>query len=326
MISRRLFACAVSIGMMAAHAGGAWSQDFPKRPIRIIVPGTGNFFDIAARLYALEISGPLGQPVIVDNRANGIISAEITAKAPADGYTLLISTGSLWLAPLIQTNVPFDPVRDFAPITLTTQSPLVLVVHPSLPVTSARDLINLAKSRPGALNYAVPTVGSTAHLAAELFKSMAGINIVQVGYRSSGPATVDLMAGQVQLMFSVTGGVAQHVKTGKLRALGVSTALPTPLVPGVPTLAASGLPGFVAVSTAGMLAPARTPAAVVNRLNLEFVRALNKPELKEKLFDMGVEAISSTPEPATFALSGGLLALGLTMPPTLLARADELIE
>ncbi len=308
MIARRLLACIVAMNM--AGAGAAWAQDYPKRPVRIIVPGTGNFFDIAARLYALEITGPLGQQVIVDNRANGIVAAEATAKAPADGYTLLISTGTLWLSPFIQTAAPFDPVRDFAPITLTTQSPLVLVVHPSLPVSSVRDLISLARARPGALNYAVPTVGSTAHLGAELFKSMAGINIVQVGYRSSGPATVDLMAGQVQMMFSVAGGVSQHVKSGRLKALAVSTAQPTPLVPGLPTVAASGLPGFAMVSTAGMLAPARTPAPIINRLNQEFVRALNKPELREKLFDMGVEAISSSPEEFAAFIKSDMARMG----------------
>ncbi|MBI2316206.1 MAG: tripartite tricarboxylate transporter substrate binding protein [Betaproteobacteria bacterium] len=293
MSSWRLPARVLPAVMMAANA--AWAQDYPNRVVRIIVPGTGNFFDIAARLYAQELSGPLGQQVIVDNRANGIVAAEVTAKAPPDGHTLLISTGSLWLAPFIQPSVSFDPVRDYAPITMTTRSPLVLVVHPSLPVASVRDLIRLAKARPGALNYAIPTVGSTGHLAVELFKSMAGIDIVQVGYRSSGPATIDLMAGQVQLMFSVTGGVAQHVKTGRLKALAVSTAQPTALVPGVPTVAESGLPGFSIVSTAGMLAPANTPAAVINRLNQEFVRVLTKPELKERLFNLGVEAINSSP-------------------------------
>jgi tripartite-type tricarboxylate transporter receptor subunit TctC len=192
-------------GDVAAGRDAAWAQEYPNRVIRILVPGTGNFFDIAARLYAKEIAGPLGQPVIVDNRANGIIAAEVAAKAPPDGHTLLISTGSLWIAPLMQTVTGYDALRDFAPITLTTRSPLLLLVHPSLPVASVKDLIHLARSRPGALNYAIPTAGSTAHLAAELFKSTAGIDIVQVGYRSSGPATVDLMAGHVQLMFSVTG-------------------------------------------------------------------------------------------------------------------------
>lgn len=308
MISRRSLACLVSLGLLAA--GAARAQDFPNRVIRIVVPGTGNFFDIAARLYAKEISGPLGQPVIVDNRANGIIAAEVTAKAPPDGHTLLISTGSLWIAPLIQTAVTFDPVRDFAPITLTTRSPLLLVVHPSLPVTSVRDLISLARARPGALNYAIPTVGSTGHLAAELFKSAAGINIVQVGYRSSGPATVDLMAGHVQLMFSVTAGVTEYVKSGRLKALAVSTAQPTPLAPGLPTISATGLPGFAIVSVAGMLAPANTPAPIINRLNLEFVRALKSAELKEKLFKMGVEAASSSPEEFAAFIKSDMARMG----------------
>jgi tripartite-type tricarboxylate transporter receptor subunit TctC len=290
-----LFAGALAAGAMIAWASTSWSQQYPNRVIRILVPGTGNFFDIAARLYAKEIAGPLGQPVIVDNRANGIIAADATAKAAPDGYTLLISTGSTWFAPLMQT-VPFDPVKDFAPITLTTRSPLLLVVHPSLPVASVRDLIKLARSKPGQLNYAIPTIGSTGHLAAEFFKSSAGLNIVQVPYRSSGPATVDLMAGHVQLMFSVTGGVSEHVKSGRLKALAVTTEQPTALAPGVPTIAATGLPGFSIVSVAGMLTTAGTPAPIIARLNKELVRALTSPELKERLFQLGVDAIHSTPE------------------------------
>ncbi len=310
MIPRRLLACVVLPGLLAAGAGMAWAQNYPLRPIRIIVPGTGNFFDIAARLYAKEISGPLGQPVIVDNRANGIAAAELTAQSPADGHTLLISTGTLWLAPFIQEKVSFDPVRDYAPITLTTRSPLVLIVHPSLPVASASDLIKLAKAKPGVLNYAVPGVGSTAHLAAELFKSMAAINTVQVGYRSSGAAVIDLMAGHVQWMFSVTGGVAEHVKSGKLKALAVSTAQPTALVPGLPTIAATGLPGFSAVSTAGMFAPANTPAAIIHRLNQEFVRVLNTADMKERLFKLGVDGVGTTPEEFAAFIKADMAGMG----------------
>ena len=288
-------ACALAAALAALVAHPAAAQEFPVKPIRILVPGSGNFFDVAARIIAQGTAGPLGQPVIVDNRATGTITAELVAKAAPDGYTLLIATGTLWLLPFMQ-QVPFDPVKDFAPITLTTRSPTVLVVHPSLPVKSVRDLIALAKSKPGVLNYATGSNGATGHLAAELFKSMSGVNMVRIGYKGSAPALIDLIAGQVQLLFAVTGSVAPHVKSGTLRALGITSAQPSQLFPGLPTIAASGLPGFVAVSTAGMFAPARTPAPIISRLNREIVRVLTGSEVRDKLFTLGVDVVGSTPE------------------------------
>ena len=299
-----------SAGMLALGAVAAYSQDYPAKPIRLVVPGTGNSFDIAARLIAQGISAPLGQPVIVDNRANGTIAAETVAKAPPDGYTLLVNGSNLWLLPFLQSNVPYDPVRDFLPITLTTRSPTILVVHPSLPVKSVRDLIALAKSSPGGMNYASGSTGSTNHLAAELFKSMAGVNIVRIGYKGSGPALVDLIAGHVQMMFSVTGSVAPHMKSGKLKALAVTSAQPSTLAPGLPTVAASGLPGFAAVSDAGMFAPAKTPTAIVTRLNQEIVRVLNSTEVKEKFLGTGVETVGSSPEQLAATVKADSARLG----------------
>ena len=299
-----------SAGMVALSFTAAYCQDFPTKPIRLVVPGTGNSFDIAARLIAQGISGPLGQPVIVDNRANGTIAAETVAKAPPDGYTLLVNGSNLWLLPFLQSNVPYDPVRDFLPITLTTRSPTILVVHPSLPVKSVRDLIALAKSSPGRMNYASGSTGSTNHLAAELFKSMAGVNIVRIGYKGSGPALVDLIAGHVQMMFSVTGSVAPHMKSGRMKALAVSSAQPSTLAPGLPTVAASGLPGFSAVSDAGMFAPAKTQAAIITRLNQEVVRVLNSAEVKEKFLGTGVETVGSSPEQLAATVKADSARLG----------------
>ncbi len=298
------------IAAMAMLLAGATSaQEYPSKPIKIIVPGTGNFFDIAARIIAQEITGPLGQPVIVDNRPNGIISAELVAKAAPDGYTLLIGTGTLWLAPYMQ-EVSFDPIKDFAPITLTTRSPTVLIVHPSLPVKSVKDLMALAKAKPGVLNYATGSTGATGHLAAELFKSMAHIDMVRIGYKGSGPALIDLLAGQVQLMFAVTGSVAPFVKSGKVRAVAITSAQPSPLMPGLPTVAASGLPGFVAVSVAGLLAPARTPPVIINRLQSEISRALKRPDIKDKFLNIGVDTVGSTSEEFATTIKAEMATMG----------------
>jgi tripartite-type tricarboxylate transporter receptor subunit TctC len=298
-----------ALGMFLLSVTLASAQEYPNRPIRITVPGSGNFFDIAARIFAHELTEPLGQPVIVDNRATGIIAAELVAKAPPDGYTLLISTGTLWLAPFMQ-QVTFDALRDFAPITLTTRSPTVLVVHPTLPVKSVKDLIALARSRPGMLNYATGSIGSTGHMAVELFRDMADLKMVRVGYKGSGPALIDLMAGQVQLMFSTTGSVSPHVKSGKLKALAVSTAEPSPLVPGLPTVAASGLPGFSIVSNAGLFVPAKTPAAIVARLNQELVRILHRADMREKFFGMGVESAGTTSEEFAAFIKADIVKMG----------------
>ncbi len=300
-------AALISAGL-AIGAGTACAQDYPSKPIRIIVPGIGNSFDIAARQIAQGMS--LGQPVIVDNRPPGVIPGQVVAQSPPDGYTLLYSGSSLWLGQYLQKSTPYDVIKDFVPITLTTRSPTVLVVHPSLPVKSAKDLIALARSRPGALNYASGATGAVNHLTAELFKSMAKVDIVRVAYRGGGPALMDLIAGQVQLMFAVSGSVAPHMKTGRLKALAVTSAQPTELAPGLPTLAATGLPEFEAVSNAGIFAPARTPKPIVDRLNQEIVRALAKPDVREKFFSSGVEPVGSTPAQLEAAVKAEMVKMG----------------
>ncbi len=286
----------VSIAALAVNVACAQNQNYPNRVIRVVVGGVGGSLDITARLIAQGISGPMGLAVVVDNRPSVVTAAEVVAKSPPDGYTLLMTGSNLWLLPLIQSNISFDPIKDFTAITLATKSPSLLVVHPSLPVKNVKELIALAKARPGQLNYASGSTGSASHLAAELFKARAGINIMRINYKSAALGLVDLMGGQVQIMFPVAASVAGYLKSGKLKALAVTSLKPSPLTPGVPTVAASGLPGYESVSITGVFAPAHLPEAITTRLNREVVRALNSEEAHEKFNSSGVEALGSTPD------------------------------
>ena len=268
-------------------------QPFPNRPVRIVSSEPGSSNDFFARLIAQGLTASLGQQVIVDNRA--IMAGDIVAKAVPDGHTLLSYGTPLWLAPLLRDNVPWDPLRDFAPISWTTSSPNILCVHPSVTAKSPQELIALAKAKPGALNYASSSAGSAAHLAAELFKAMAGVNIVRVGYKGTGSALNAVIGGEVQMMFAGTSAVALHVKSGRLRALAITSAQRSTLVPDLPTVAASGLPGYESSLILGMQAPAKTPVAIITRLHREIVQILNRPDVKEKLFNTGTEVVASTP-------------------------------
>ena len=256
----------------------------------------GSSADFLTRIMAQGLTSGLGQQVVVDNRGStgGIIAAHTVAGALADGYTLLSYSNTIWITPLLRRNVPYDPVKDLAPITLPVNSPLVLVVHPSVPVKSVTEVIELAKSKPGALNYGSPGSGAPTQIAAELFKSMAGVNIVSVPYKGAGPALNALMAAEVQLMFATAGGAAMHTKAGRLRAVAVTSAQPSALLPGLPTVAAS-LPGYESIACYGIFAPARTPAAIIGRLNLEIVKVLNSAATKERLHSAGVEVVGSSP-------------------------------
>jgi tripartite-type tricarboxylate transporter receptor subunit TctC len=278
--------------MLAYAAVTAAAQDYPMKSIRIVTSEAGGGNDLASRLIGQGLSAVLGQPVITDNR--GISGYDLVAKASADGYTLLLHGAPFWLAPLLQ-KMPYDPVRDFAPITLAIRQPNMIVVHPSLAATSVKELIALAKAKPDELNYGAASLGSSSHLAAELFKSMAGVRITRIGYKSGGAASTALLAGEVQMLFVSVASSAPFVKTGKLRALAVTSAEPSVFAPGYPTVAASGLPGFEAVSMAGVFAPAKTPAAIITRLNREIVRVLHEPGVKDRLFNTGVEVIGNTP-------------------------------
>lgn len=286
---------------VAASVNLASAQNFPSKLIRIVTNGAGTSFDITSRIIAQGITAPLGQSVIVDNRANGVIASELVTNAPPDGHTLLVSGGILWIFPILQGKA-YDPLKEFASVTLAALSPLLLVVHPSLPVKSVRELIAIAKAHPGQLNYASGATGSVNHLAGELFRTMSHVNIVRIGYKNATPALNDLIAGEVQFMFPVTGVVAQHLKTGRLRAVAVTSAERSALAPGLPTISESGLPGYESVSITAVLAPAKTPEAVIGRLNQEIVKVLTRPEVKQNFFNTGVESVGSTPQQLTQAM------------------------
>ena len=307
MLMPRVVGWMFSVGMMVLGTGVVSGQNYPNKPIRILTTAPGSGADLVGRLIAPRLLDSLAQPVVIDNR--GIIAIETVARAPADGYTLVLYGSPLWLLPFMRDNVPWDPLRDFSPITLAVSTPNVLVVHPSVPVKSVKELIALAKARPGELNYA-STTGSTPHLGAELFKAMAGIDIVHIPYKGTGPAILALLGGQVQAMFPAVGSAVPYVKSGKLRALAVTSAQPSALAPGLPTVAAAGLPGYEAVSIIGILAPAGTRATIIGRLNQEIVRILNQTNVKEQLFSTGVETVGSSPEQFAATVKSEMARLG----------------
>ena len=272
--------------------GIACAQNYPSKPVRIVTTETGTGNDLVARLIAPYMSAALGQQVVVDNR--GLLAIDIVVKSSSDGYTLLSYGPPLWLTPFMRT-VTYDPLKDFVPITLAGSAPNIMVVHPSLPVKSVRDLVALAKARPGDLNYSSSSTGATPHLAAELFKSMTGVNIVRIAYKGSGQAVTALLGGEVQIMFPNAGAVTPFLKSTRLRPLAITTARPSALGPGLPTMAEAGVPGYESASPFGFFAPAGTPALLIERINREIVTALNRPDVTERLFNMGVEVIASTP-------------------------------
>ena len=309
MLMPRLIAGIFSFGLMVLGAAGVFGQDFPTKPIRIFTSAAGGGNDFMARLVAQGLAGPLDQPMIVENRVV-IVSIETVAKAPPDGYTLLLGGNTLWYLPFLRDDVPWDALRDFSPVTLAAVTPNVLVVHPSLPVKSVKDLIALAKSRPGALNYSTGASGTAQHFAAELFKAMAGVDIVRINYKGGGPATNALIAGEVELAFNSASSVTPHVKSGRLRALAVTSAQPSALAPGLPTVAASGLPGYESLTLTGIYVPAKTPTAIMNRLNQEIVRVLNAADVREKLLRRGVEVVGNSPEQFAAAIKSDMTTVG----------------
>ena len=300
----RFVAGTLLVGLMGLGAGVVSGQAYPNKPIRLFASAAGGATDVQARLIGQGISGPLGQPVVVENRPN-IVPFETVAKAPADGYTLLQESSLFYIGTLLQ-KLPYDPVRDFSPITLVAREPNILVVHPSLPVKSVKELIALAKARSGELNYGSGTTGASTHLSAELFKVLAGVKMVRISYKGGGQAVTDLLGGHVHLMFATTGSVTPHVKSGKLRALAVTGARPYALLPGLPTVAASGLPGYEFVGLDAVLAPARTPEAIINRLNQEIVRFLRTAEAKEKFLAAGIVTVVSSPEELAAAMKADI--------------------
>ena len=288
----RLLAVVAAAGALGLVAGAAAQDSYPSKVVRIVTAAPGSNNDWGARLLGDEISPSLGHRVIVENR--GGLAAEVVAKSPPDGYTVLFYGPAAWTLQLFRS-VGFDPVKDLAPVTLAMSSPIVLVVHPSLPVKSVKELIALAKARPGALNYSSGTIGATPFIAGELFKYIAGVNIVRVPYSGTGPSVIGLISGEVELMFPGAGSVWHFVEQKRLRALGVASSKPSALTPGLQPIALT-VPGYESTSNIAFFAPAKTPAAIIGRLNRELVAALGKPDVREKLLKGGVEAVGSSPE------------------------------
>ncbi len=283
-----------SILAMVLCMGGAFAQVYPNKPIRIVTTAVGGGSDFVARLVAPGISSSLGQPVIIDNRPGTFVAEEVVAKASPGGYSLLINASGVWIEPLLH-KAPYDPVRDFSPISMTSKTPLLLVVNPSVPVNSVKELIALAKARPGAINYAVQSIGGANHLAGELFMAMAGVSLTSVPYKGTPQALNDLMGGQVQLMFANSIASLPHVKSGRLKALAITSLQPSGVAPDVPTVAASGLPGYEIAAIFTIFAPAGTPVAIINRLNQEIVRVLKTPEVKERFLATGSDVVAGSP-------------------------------
>jgi tripartite-type tricarboxylate transporter receptor subunit TctC len=287
------------VAMVAAPVF-AQTPAFPSRPVRFVVPfSPGGSTDTLARTLGLKLTDSLGQQVVVDNRAgaNGNLGTEIVARALPDGHTIVLGyIANLGIGPSLYAKLPFDPINDFSPITHLAESPNILVAHPSLPVKSFKELIAYAKANPKKLNYASASIASVGHLTGELLNGLAGIDMVHVPYKGSGQAVIDLIGGQVQLMFSGMSSVMPHVKAGKLRPLAVTGSRRSPAVPDVPTIAESGFPKFEATAWYGVLAPAKTPRTIVNRLHGDIAKALVLPDVKQRLENVGFEIVGAGPD------------------------------
>ncbi len=286
-----MLGCSLAVAQPASKSAG---QTYPTKPIRLLTAEVGGGSDFTARLLSQRLTESLGQQIVVDNRTGGVIIGDLASKAQPDGYTLMLYSSSLWLMPFMRAQVPYR-MEQFASVIYISASPLILVVHPSVAAKSVEELIALAKSKPGDLNYASGPLGASPHLSGELFKYMTGTNIVHIPFKGVGLAVNDVIAGRVQIMFTSVGGAVPQIKAGRLRALAVTTPRPSPLLPGLPTVASAGLPGFESVSTNGLFTPAKTPPAVIERLNRETNTVLARADMREKFAAVGMELIGGTP-------------------------------
>jgi tripartite-type tricarboxylate transporter receptor subunit TctC len=305
MTMRRV--CLILCGL-AATASPAFAADtlqYPSKPIRLIVPFTpGGSADVPARLLATALTASMGQQMVVDNRAgaSGILAGDLTAKAQADGYTLLLgSIGMLTILPNLKKSLPYDPEKSFVPVSLLTATPTIVVVHPKLGANTLMELITLAKAKPGTISFGSSGNGSSTHLSGELFKAMAGVDLIHVPYKGAAPAVVDLLAGQILLGFDTLASLA-HVKAGRLKALAISTAARSPLLPDVPTVAEAGVPGYETSSWNGIVVPAGTPKSIVLRLNAEIFKALAIADVRDRM-----QANGNTPKPTTPEAFGAII-------------------
>ncbi len=299
---RKIDAFAMTLSVLLGVADSVGAQgvgDYPRKPVRIVVPfAPGGPVDIIARSVTPKMSEVLGQQVIVDNRAGAgsAIGTELVAKSPPDGYTLLMVSGSFVMNPAMVGKLPYDSLRDFAHITIMAEVPSAIVVHPVLPVNNVKELVALAKKRPGDLNYSSPGRGTLGHLAAELFGSMSGVKMAHVPYKGAGPALIDLMAGHVQVLFAALPGVVQPSRDGKVRMIAQTGRKRSMSMPDVPTAIESGLPDFVVSSQFGLLAPAGTPRPVVDRVRKALLSAIDDPGVGRRFADLGADRVGSTPE------------------------------
>jgi tripartite-type tricarboxylate transporter receptor subunit TctC len=286
--------------LLCASASLALAQDYPSKPVRMVVPfPPGGTTDILARAVGQKLSESWGQQVVIDNRggAGGNIGTDIVAKSPADGYTLLMGTvGTHAINASLYGKLPFDPIKDFAPVTLVASVPNVLVVNSTVDAKSVKELIALAKSKPGQLAFASSGNGTSIHLAGELFKSMTGTAMLHIPYKGSAPAIAELLGGQTNMMFDNLPSAMPHIKSGRLRALAVTSVRRSPALPDIPTIAETGISGYEASSWFGVLAPAGTPKDVVAKIQGDIAKALNAPEIKERLSGQGAEPVGNTPE------------------------------
>lgn len=311
MLASRFVARVFWFSLPLLVTGAASAQEYPNRPIRIYTSEAGGGLDFISRILAQGMSAALRQPVVVDNRGgSGFVPGELTSKAPPDGHTLAMQSGTLWLSALMQDNIPYDAFRDFSPVTLVATSPSVLVVTASLPVKNVKDLIALAKARPGELNYVKISTGASNHLGAELFNTMAHVKIVPVPYKGVAIGVADLISGEVQVMWATDRAAGPHLKSGRLKALGVTSLEPSALFPGLPTVASGGLPGYKILSTYAMFAPAKTPEAVIRRLHQEVLQVLRTPDAKERLLNSGVEPAGSTPAELAALMKSDVATIG----------------
>jgi tripartite-type tricarboxylate transporter receptor subunit TctC len=291
-----VFGCA-----MAAHGqtGSPAATDYPTRPVRIVVPfAAGGPADVYARFVAQKLQEAMGQPFIIDDRpgAGSVIGTDFAAKSAPDGYTLLLMSNAHTVNESLIPNKPYALQRDFIPVAPLNYSDLVLVTHPSVPVDSVADLIKLAKAKPGQLNYASSGPGTPYHMAGELFKAMAGVDIVHVPYKGSAGARTDLLGGQVQMMFDAIPTMSEHARAGKVKALGTTGTVRSTVMPSVPTLAEAGVPGYAAVIWLGVMAPRGTPPAIVNRLNAQITRIASRPDVRDEWAKQGAVAMTMSPE------------------------------
>ncbi|MGE5465661.1 MAG: Bug family tripartite tricarboxylate transporter substrate binding protein [Methanocella sp.] len=289
--------CAAALALAACPG---YAQSFPSKPMRMVVHfPAGGPTDLVARLLGQKMSETWGQQVLVDNRpgAGGVVGVDMVVRAPPDGYTLLFATsGSMSITPAIGTKTPYNVFTDLAPVSLVVINPQILVLHPSVPANNVRELIKLAKSKPGQINYASVGVGSPQHLGGEMLKAMTGIDIVHIPYKGTAPAVTDLLAGQVSLMFNSMPSVLPHVRAARLKGIAVSTAKRSVAAPDIPTVAESGVPGFNYATWYGLFAPAATPKDIVAKLNAETVRIMNDKSVAQRLIGEGAEPAPGTPE------------------------------